>query len=1785
MASVVAEFSALIRDQKAGPGDALLLAMLLAESGDEAGALTVLRQNVQRHPADRMSLAALARGCAEEGLADEQEAALTKLYQLSAPPHQRLECLRELAIVKQSHGRLRELRDAMVKQRTEQPQDAYGWLALAVVQARAGEDAESRRCVYEASKLHPKNILLLGEIARREAGYGFITEALGTLDAADTVAKPGSTEMLRSLIQLGSGERAKALTALAVLTLPADVDLSLVCDTADALAQNNAWSETVRLLDQALAVHATNYQMHYLRAVAFEEMGGRDAAVTAFIKMLTLDAELPANESHWFGRRYRNVDDSGHSLEGLALPSGTLGLMQCQSAWQGAYNYRLGGSGVCICYAYTQVNDAPPGSFIALPQSLTAAKHYAVAHLRRLLPCVVAGRRTEAEKALAAGGQKHPEMLLDPAGIRVPGVLPRRPRDKALCAARLLSGAYGENLPLEELAGDVELFRGDFPQLAFLAACRAYHAAVALEAGLPAPVAQPDSAAARREVALNLAGQVPAGPQVIEALLSLMSHRYGPRYDHAVTAISPEDLRILTLAVDLALHLPEMSQKARSQTMASVVRAAVLNDDLPDAIRLVREVAKTSVQTVTAAPSLTLGEPVGAPLPMPLAELGITHPVLAVVASRGLGRNAARLFPEPGLSKARALVAQVPEAEARRALELCMGDYSGIEAETKLRLAKAKPTLVDHLLAAWLAQTQEDRTEVIQHLAAASALTRDAAQLRIIDHGVLGAIGRYQEKLSDQQKAFVLASMQRLRALELHPAFSEAAAYALHNIGSVAEVEQAREREQQDQQAQFAKAKTMPYSSTAASEQLQAREKATTQRLIAALKARDLPTIAALGREWLKPYMRQNTLAFSKERMKSQMGGNEALLLLMQTCRPDTASGEAEQLRYASALTQLGESETALQIYTQLAARDENAFLPRLHAAFWLAEQDPNKALAFLRSIRLESARASENGVSPVAGFALERGTASHRVAVARLVTRWLNSWPNPDPLLDRQSFTNLIQMIQRGEREGGSRSPNLNQARDSDEYFVPIGPGAVAMKQAREAHDELCLAMLRLPQAQPTALAALASLILIDGGDLGDCSRIAANMLLDSLARHPLREWLTAGGAGGEVFAGTGYIAVPSPMTILVRHAAQKRGFAAFEKFSLPLIQQALGSSAATSAALYARLFSVPESDYPAAAAAWLATRSSHENPNVRSFSEVLNVWQWRGLRVDLTELLLKSDMARAQLELGNVPETLTRYITLLITAGRQDDAITFFKALRDEMISSDPVDRRRQITAWQEWTAHYRSDPSVLNRRPDREEKASRVHSFADWLKFSMRDPKLVCLLPLGLEEGLLGGQDELYQLAYEMMKPEVLRSPEAGIALAEQLGFLADASSWHNYELAPSGDTYTWISSMTGKFRDSQDTQAMRQLLAARQPQTLGSEIFSALLAHSRSNVIVIGGRTSKDKRDELLHEVLTRRQAELVAIPPTQRRAFSLLLRSELPGYPDLSKFDSGLAAALQPFLDTEADDLVPVLDRILAAREWIDVGMPPRQFAERFPATLAQAARRHPDKVEQVFRHACELLRKTPEDEQQRLRGLGRDTPIARFIWYSGQVPQLLGACMSLAESENLVSEPSWTESFAGKLTDYELMRIRDHVAAIFTNSPLIADVARFNDFAMPVRNSYDGVTLLDKVVTALNHDDATAAWLYRKLKAVPEQTFGVRLTLALLDSAAPIRKIKGYSNTARRDLAPLIAFSENKAKEFAQLSPASAKAVQTLLDHYLKPPAAGSDRTSESLKPTPPSLR
>ena len=218
--------------------------------------------------------------------------------------------------------------------------------------------------------------------------------------------------------------------------------------------------------------------------------------------------------------------------------------------------------------------------------------------------------------------------------------------------------------------------------------------------------------------------------------------------------------------------------------------------------------------------------------------------------------------------------------------------------------------------------------------------------------------------------------------------------------------------------------------------------------------------------------------------------------------------------------------------------------------------------------------------------------------------------------------------------------------------------------------------------------------------------------------------------------------------------------------------------------------------------------------------------------------------------------------------------------------------------------------------------------------------------CLLPLGFEEGLLGSSNELYKVAYEMLTPELLHSPPAAIALAENLGFLADAPGWRNYALSSYGDPNTWISSMADRLRGAQDTQTMRNMLAARKPQTLGSEIFAALLALSRTQVLQHG--LDLDKRDELLREVLTRRQAGLAARPPTQRRACSLLLRKELPDYPDVSKLDAGLARALQPFLAAEADELVPELDRLLAAKAWSEVGMKVDAFYWQYPPLLAQA---------------------------------------------------------------------------------------------------------------------------------------------------------------------------------------------------------------------------------------------
>jgi|GEM_PF-6470059 len=1773
--TIISELSALPSGGKARPGEAVLLAMLLNETGRAAEALTVLRQNAQRHPADRMSLSALAHSFRAGRYSDDEEAVLRQLYELPAPPHARLECLRQLAMVMQENGRLRELRDAMVKKLKEEPNDAYGWLELGVVQARAGEEEESRRCLYKAAKLRPKDVQLRLEIARREAGFGLLTEALRTLGEVDKLEKSASTKLLRCQVRLDCGEETRTLAALEGFTPPPDADAELVLVTADALARSHAWSAAAHLLDQALVAHATNYQMQYLRAAALEEMGDHEAAVTAFMALITQAAEMPADESPWFGGRFRgdlhgrflHPMHNDDSWKGLALPPGTLGIIHSRMARMSAYIYRRNSIGYSACYAFTQVEDAPPAAFIALPETLLDAKHLAVAHLQQLLPRVGAARRAEAEKTLVTGGLEQPEVLLDPAGIEAPGVLSRHPRVLALHAARLLDAVYGDRLPLEVLDAEVELFRESFPQLAFLAACRAYHAAAALEAGMPALAAQKDSAAARRVLALKLADQIPSSPQSITALLGLLPSSDGQTSENSGVAASAEELRILARAVDLALQVPAMSPDERAAVVIPIIRADIRMNDLEEAIRLMRAFAKTSAPAVAAPPGLPPVVSADASLPEPLTELGITHPVLAAVAAQGAWwENARRSRDESAMATVHARLAQVYETDARLTLELCLGDFSEIEEEMKRRFAQPHPTLADHMLAAWLARVRKDTVDALKHLAAASALARDAGQLRSIDKYVLHSIDRPTGKLSDPLRTFVIASIQRLQVVELHPASTERAHRALSTIGTPEEVEKIAESERQAQLARFAKADLSPYSRNAAYNQQQARFTEATQRMIDVLKARNLPAIAEVGRSW--SWSRADGGTYSREEMENLLGGPEALKLLLQAIKPDADSGEAELLRYADTLINYGDEAAALEMYIEMAKRDLNAIRPRVYAAACLVEKAPATALVYLRSIRLQSVVASDYDGSPLAMLVNEYEPAAHRAAVARLITRWINSTENAAdlaPLLNQSICSSLIQMTRHGAADEPRRFPPLNQSSDHPDYFTVEGANAEAMREARQAHDDLCRALLRLPEAQPSALAALASLVIHDGGDLSECAQHAAALLRDPQAWAPLRSWLNLVGGGGELFAGPGSIAVPSPMTILVRSAAQKKDFRSFETEFLPLIDQALGSPAATGARLYARLFSAPEPDYPAAAVAWLATRPREKHPPVKSLNEVLNVWQWRALRVDLSETLLKSDLARAELKRGAVPETLTSYLTLLVKAKRQDEAITCVKMLRDLMISSDPAVRQRLIKAWHAKLARHRST--------DPEETTSYVSNFSAWLKSSLRDPTLFCLLPLALEEGLLCGPYEFAPVARELVTSEMLRSPEAIIALAENLGFLADAPGWRNYILSPCGEPNTWISSLTEQLREFRISNWMgsekrvpplRPLLAARQPQTLGSEIFAALLALSRTQVIQHG--LDLDKRDERLREVLTRRQAELAAIPPAQRRAFSLLLRKELPDYPDVSKLDAGLARALQPFLAAEADDLVPELDRLLAATEWADVGMKVDAFYWQYPALLAQAARRHPAKVEQVVLHVCELMRKTPEDEQQRFFGVSV-TPVAKFIQSLAQVPQLLGTCMHLAESEKLQLDAAWTEGFASKLTDHPIAPSREHIAAIFTRSPLVADAEHFNDFVVSTGRNSAGTTLLVKVINAVKRDDQDAQWLQQRLLAEPEQTFGIQLTLALLKSTACVRRAQDEDYRSSSGPAPLVAFAAAHARDFLHLSPSAVAALRTIFVSYLTPPA------------------
>jgi predicted Zn-dependent protease len=1779
-------------------------ARMMTETGRGVDALRVLRAAVRKFD-DSMEVAtALATACMEAGKAEEAERIYLELYEKTQDNSTRSRLLAPLTYAAQSRGALPQLIERFTERQKLNRASAQPWLALAEIQRATGNDEERRRCLYEASRLRPKDIDLLGEIARSEEECGLWKQALRTLEAAALLDKTTKTRERIARLQLDQGDEDTGYRMLYELAGGDKMDARSLEQMADAICENGAWERAVAFMEPLLPKHPKDYRLHYLYAVALEEAGRDEDAASAFVRLMDLHQELPGvtnTGSLW--------QITGRGYEVPMLPEGTQDWMLLPQIRTLAYQHRSKPRGQRGSPRQVYYNNMNPNSvaalslpmgFVTQPQNVTMLSPMALSHLMQLASGMSQEKQNALAGRLARAGMSDAALLLgldlSSGRVLIPEeLLEAHPEHQALHAAWLLTRSNrGDGTDDAGLLHHIAvMFRASYPGLAMTAAVQAWREAPEKELAL------------LQDVLSEVARVGTADSMTFNAALGLLQIYRVPEDE------LPDETRP-TLPADVKQQLTKLLRRSIGSGTASpanlamwqqqqALQAMALTGMWEDFIGMVQDImrnpavaapqANAGISIYSGSLSYRSGGFAFMPLPFPFKEMGVP-PSLAFLMVNQYDPDNGRRFSGLGSSERLAknlkpLIEKITEPALRFVMQYLVGDTLAVDAEVQRRVSSSSPSAGGWSLAGWVAQQRGEFREAIEDFAKAAALEPDAAKRRALECAILFHAQQVQQGMPLSQKdgsaqgieaihAPLKEALDRLAKSSLQPGEKMQLAQMMQSLGFDEEAKALQQNPGAAPGTVTVQPQVNPYSQRFTS----SRNAGNTNAIERLAKAgnKDGAVLEALKqiRGWCAQWlMMRGQGQYEMERTMQTLQKLGLVEAVREAAKPKDGAGWKQLQEYGAfkELTKL--REEARSFYEAAVAQNPRAIEARLRLISILADTDVKAAVA-----HLEAMPRSWVGGGQQAALALWNGqgrqqepAVSHRMAMARVFTTWLNQLAESGRPLDPSlinSLPNMLQMLQQGESGSGLRFPNLWTPMDNqdpvDRFAVPVtwsasysksfaGNGKELRQALRTAHDDFCRALLRFPETALQGFRPLAGLVLAEKGDLSEMNRIAT-ALLTQRADPRVKRRSSGYVAWSRSYARQDQIPLPLPADVMVRYSAHAGGMAAVERDVLPLVAAVEGKQEAALSRAYARLLTCEEAEFLEAAKAWteLPTQNSMWNGSNRvgqggPAEEVVNIWNERKLTLSLEPFMfgvMKREL-KSYLANGYVPDVWSVYAGALARRGDSKGMQSFMRAARDQFLGGDAGQRRKDVAEWQAAQRDDRSRRSYAaygyGYGQQSRSKMARITNWSQWLNRWQAGPQISSVLALAEEDGFADSPEWLQQFASSQMNDRSLLDAARIIQLADALGFLAKAEDFRPRNI-DAGEPGTWLEGLAQRIGEAPVAKAVREEIAKRPP-TLGTELFVALLDPQLKTAFP---------------SAVKRREADFTRVPEQHRSEVASLLRKYLPGYPDADLLGPELAEALKPIL---AEDLRAVdreLDKILSAKTWEEVAMNESQFSVRVPRMIQRMSSVNREKALAGVKRGLELLRSSPMEKMTGSRNSRRELPSRQFFQQLGQAAELLGPLLEMADAEGFTKDEVWCSGFA-----FHVSRGNDdgrpnarQLAAIFTGTPLVAEADHFRDLRLPG----EGATLLLQALGPLRYSNAPADLkeAVRKTLVTQPRTFGVELVAALLNLEGPDLHEGPKSQVSGTFFSPTIAdFIVRRSPDFEKLKDSAAADVLDVL--------------------------
>lgn len=458
-------------------------ARLLEQEGRMDDALQAIRKAVQKFEDDADLRARLAQMYAESDRPADAEQLYWQLYEATEDLSGKLRWVQELAKLAETQGKIEQLVASFDERRRTNRQSIVPLLALSEIHRVADNFEERRQALTTATQIKPDDLQLLLQIARIEETEGHWEQAVATLEKAAAMDDSGKAKRRIAQLHLTYGDEEKGFALLLELAGEQEADARAIEAVADAMVGLHDWERAADFLAEQIDNYPADYRLRYLYGIALEESGRLEGATRQFLLLLEDQEELPSKKNkQTAGSRLQNT--YYQSMARMMPPQAVEWLTLSQYRHTAYTHQRQRGGGL-----YLTTSGGRQGSVIQYPPSAEQVRPFALTHLIVVASLLEEERLAELSSDLEAAGIDDAELLIEHSatqnGLRqnLPQVLDEHPDHEAALALFVVFriGQQSHESP-QHLRRAYELFRDEYPELAFLAAMQAGQASRAEEA-------------------------------------------------------------------------------------------------------------------------------------------------------------------------------------------------------------------------------------------------------------------------------------------------------------------------------------------------------------------------------------------------------------------------------------------------------------------------------------------------------------------------------------------------------------------------------------------------------------------------------------------------------------------------------------------------------------------------------------------------------------------------------------------------------------------------------------------------------------------------------------------------------------------------------------------------------------------------------------------------------------------------------------------------------------------------------------------------------------------------------------------------------------------------------------------------------------------------------------------------------------------------------------------------------------------------------------------------------